>query len=291
MSERGAIVVTGASTGIGEATARRLARMGFRVFAGTRRLEDGERLRSFDPAMIEPICLDVTEAAEVSAAAAHVTGQCGDGGLAGLVNNAGIAISGPLEFLPLDELRRQLEVNVTGQLAVTQAFLPLLRRGRGRVVNMGSVSGRLAAPFLGPYAASKFALEALTDALRVELQPWGLHVAIIEPGSVATPIWDKGISTADALRVRLPAEAEALYGETMTRVRETARKVGERGIAPQAVAKAVAHALTARRPKTRYLVGRDARLQGLVARFAPDGLRDRLVTREMEVPGPGAARG
>ncbi|HEY7923524.1 MAG TPA: SDR family oxidoreductase, partial [Vicinamibacteria bacterium] len=172
-------LVTGASSGIGAACAARLVRSGWRVLAGVRRKGDA-------PEGTEEVQLDVTDAAQIKAAADGVEE------LHALVNNAGIAIAMPLEFVPLDELRHQLEVNVVGQVAVTQAFLPVLRRARGRIVFVGSIAGRSALPFLGPYAASKHALEAIADSLRVELRPWGIHVAIVEPGSIRTPIWTRG---------------------------------------------------------------------------------------------------
>ena len=175
----GAVVVTGASSGIGRACALHLAALGLQVFAGVRRAEDGAALQAASSARLTPMLLDVADETSIRAATDTITAAVGEAGLAGLVNNAGIGVAGPLEFLPLAEFRTQLEVNVTGQLAVTQALLPLLRQGRGRIVNMGSIGGRIAAPFVGPYSASKFALEALTDALRMELRPWGLHVAIV----------------------------------------------------------------------------------------------------------------
>jgi NAD(P)-dependent dehydrogenase (short-subunit alcohol dehydrogenase family) len=216
---RGAVVVTGASKGIGRACAMRLDRQGFRVFAGVRRVADAEALRKEASDRLEPVLVDVTDQAAVTALGEHVARSVGDDGLVGLVNNAGIAVAGPLEFLPPDELRRQLEVNVTGQLAVTQALLPVLRRARGRIVNIGSISGRLALPFTGPYAASKHALEALTDALRIELMPWGIHVSILQPGAIATPIWETSIAAAEAVSDRYPPQAHDYYGKTMERVR------------------------------------------------------------------------
>jgi short-subunit dehydrogenase len=178
-------------------------------------------------------------------------------------------------------------VNVTGQLAVTQALLSLLRRGRGRIVNMGSIGGRIASPFAGPYSASKFALEALTDALRMELHPWGLHVAIVEPGTVATPIWEKSVARADRLVQALPPQAQTLYGAALSAARASAERTGKEGLGvpPEVVARAVAHALTARRPKTRYLVGWDARIAMLFT-LVPDRLRDRVMLRQA-----GLARG
>lgn len=280
-----AVVVTGASTGIGEACALRLERAGWRVFAGVRRDVDAQRLRQHASQRLTPIMLDVTDQAQIEAAAATVGDAVGDAGLSGLVNNAGIAVPGPLEFLPIDELRRQLEVNVTGQVAVTQAFLPLLRKARGRIVNIGSISGKLATPLMGPYCASKFAVEALTDSLRQELRPWGIEVAIVEPGNIDTPIWQKGQAYGDELEKRLPREAMALYGPAVSALREAARKMEEAGIPPDRVARAVEHALTSRRPRTRYVVAFDATVQRLLAALAPDRLRDRLIAWQLKLPG------
>src|SRR5919198_2886732 len=208
----GSCLITGASTGIGEACALRLDARGWRVFAGVRREEDAARLRSQLSERSQPVIVDVTDPASIARATATVSSVLKEEGLAGLVNNAGIAVAGPLEFLSLEEFRRQLEVNVTGQLAVTQACLPQLRRGRGRIVFMGSIAGRVTFPMMGPYSASKHALEALADALRVELQPWGMHVSIVEPGSIATPIWRKGEEAAAQASARFPPAADHLYG-------------------------------------------------------------------------------
>ena len=266
-----AVVITGASSGIGEACALRLARSCFRVYAGVRRLEDA-------PDGTTPLVFDVTDAAAVATAAARVREDAVE--LRGLVNNAGITVPAPLEFLPLDELREQLDVNVIAQLGVTQAFLPMLRDARGRVVNMGSISGRSALPFLGAYAASKFALEALTDSLRVELEPFGMHVSIVEPGTIATPIWRKGGERADAIAQRMPPEVGELYGARIDAFRRAAAARGAQGASPDDVARAVEHALTAERPKARYLVGKDAKLRARVQRL-PTGLRDRLIVRRL----------
>jgi NAD(P)-dependent dehydrogenase (short-subunit alcohol dehydrogenase family) len=289
-SYSGSVVITGASTGIGEACALHLDQLGMRVFAGVRRDADGDRLRQQASERLTPVQLDVTDEGSIAAAARMVDSEMGGRGLDGLVNNAGIAIAGPLEFVPIDELRRQLEVNVIGQVAVTQAFLPLLRRARGRVVNIGSVSGKLATPFVAPYAASKFAMEAITDALRFELQPWGIDVSIIEPGSVATPIWQKSEDIARDMEARLPGTARALYGEQIDRLYEFGRETGARGIPPIKVAEAVAHAIRAKRPRTRYVVGMDARVQAALAGVAPDRVRDRLINVQLKLPreAPGA---
>ena len=280
-----AVLVTGASTGIGEACALHLDRIGFRVFAGVRRDGDGAALRQRASDRLTPVMLDVTDGASIAAAAAQIAESVGAAGLFGLVNNAGVSVAGPLEFIPLDDFRRQLEVNVTGQLAVTQAMLPLIRAAHGRVVNIGSVSGKLATPFVGPYCASKFALEALSDALRIELRPWRIPVSLVEPGSIATPIWEKAQAAADDMERRLPARAHELYGAAIAAVREMAKKTAARGIPPARVAAAVAHALTAKRPRTRYPVGVDARIQGVIAGVVPDGLRDALVAQQMGLPG------
>ena len=280
MSSRG-VVITGASTGIGAACAVRLARLGFRVFAGVRKSADGEALEKQAPESLTPLTLDVTDAGSIAAATAAVAGEVGGAGIAGLVNNAGIAVAGPLEFLPLDELRKQIEVNTIGHVAVTQAFLGLVRQGHGRIVNIGSSSGFLSTPFLGAYCASKFAMEAITDALRMELAPWGIGVSIVDPGNIATPIWQKSLAAADELTRRLPAAAHELYGRGISVAREVAQKEAVNSSPPEVVARAVEHALTAKRPRTRYCVGKDASLQAVLTRFLPDRMLDRLIMKHM----------
>ena len=284
IKERGAVVVTGASSGIGEACALRLDRRGFQVFAGVRKEKDGKSLKAKASDRLTPIMLDVTDDASIEKAAGSVSEAVGDAGLRGLVNNAGIAVPGPLEFLPLEEMRRQLEVNVIGQIAVTQAFLPLIRAGHGRIVNIGSVGGKIAAPLTGPYHASKFAMEALTDSLRQELRPWGIHVAIIEPGAIDTPLWGKGQAAGDELEARLPQRARELYEDAIAAVRKTAEKSARDGIPPEEVAKAVTHALLSKNPRTRYVVGRDARIGTTIARFVPDRMKDWLIAQQMGLP-------
>ena len=279
-----AVVVTGASTGIGAACALGLDRLGVRVFAGVRRAADGAALQRQASALLTAVTIDVTDAGSIAGAARTVAAVVGGRGLAGLVNNAGIVVPGPLEFLPIGDLRRQLEVNVVGQVAVTQAMLPLLRVARGRIVNMGSIGGRMATPFLGAYAASKFALEALTDALRVEVRPWGIHVSIIEPGAIATPIWQKSAREGERLQAALPPEATPLYGKALEALRKGAARAERDAIGPDAVVAAVVHALTAPRPRTRYIIGRRAKLQAAIARWLPDRARDRLLTRALGLP-------
>lgn len=282
---RGAVLITGASTGIGADCARRLDRMGFTVFAGVRNPADGEALQAKGSERLIPIRLDVTSNADIEAAVSTVTENADGAGLLGLVNNAGVAVAGPQEFLTTDDWRDAFEVNVFGTAATTAAFLPLLREARGRVVNMSSLAGKVAMPFFGPYAASKHAMEAMSDALRLELQPWGMHVAVVEPGSIATPIWEKGVGRARGIRADMPPEAEERYGPTMERMLKGAIKLGEKGGHPREVSRAVVHALTSPRPKARYVVGRDARIAIAAARFMPAGLRDWFVTKKTKVPG------
>lgn len=278
MSE-GAIVVTGASTGIGRATALHLDAQGFDVFAGVRREPDAASLRRDASPRLRTLIFDVTDAASLAAAAKDVEADLEGGGLVGLVANAGIGVGGPVEFVPLDELRHVLEVNTVGMVATVQAFLPLVRRAGGRIAVVGSISGRLSAPFAGPYAASKFAVEALCDSLRVELRPWKLHVALVEPGDVATPIWEKTQRFADELLARLPDEGKRLYGDLIPAVREHLASSAKGAASPEGCAQAIHHALSARRPKTRYLVGSDAKAQAALAWLAPDRWRDALIAR------------
>jgi NAD(P)-dependent dehydrogenase (short-subunit alcohol dehydrogenase family) len=272
-----AVVITGASTGIGRASALELDSRGFHVFAGVRREQDAQDLRAERPSL-DPVRIDVTDADSIDAAREHVTGIVGERGLAGLVNNAGIAVPGPLEYLPLDEIRRQLEVNVIGQIAVTQAFLPLLRTARGRVVNIGSIGGRVALPLLGPYAASKHAMEGVSDSLRRELRPWGIEVSIVRPGPIATEIWERGNTSADELLERMP-QAEAEYGPAIERAREFAAERTRQAVPPSTVAEVVAHALTAQRPRTRYLVGPRARAMATMRAVLPDRWFDAMLER------------
>lgn len=270
------VLITGASTGIGSATAAHLDRLGHEVFAGVRKEADGQRLRERSPG-VTPVILDVTDGASIAAAAETV----GERPLAGLVNNAGIAVSGPLEFMDLDALRHQLEVNLVGQVAVTQAFLPALRRGRGRVVFTGSIGGRVPLPFTAPYGASKAGIAAIAGSLRQELRPWGIGVSVVEPGSVATPIWEKGAGAAASTVAALPPQGRELYGKTLSGTGEIAAKMEAAGIPPERVAEVIERALTVKRPRSRYLVGRDAKMQYVMSRLLPDPLFDRLVAREM----------
>jgi NAD(P)-dependent dehydrogenase (short-subunit alcohol dehydrogenase family) len=278
-SDRGGVLVTGASTGIGEATTLRLDEMGFRVFAGVRKESDGERLRAAGSDRLRIVHpLDVTDAEQIAAAARFVDEELGGAPLRGIVNNAGIATGGPLEAIDLDDFRKTLEVNSVAPLAVAQAFLPMLRRSRGRIVNMSSIGGRVAQPFAGPYITSKFAIEAINDVLRLELIEWGIEVVAIEPGTIATPIWEKGSSQADEVLDKMTPEQRELYGKRLDKMAKVLARQDKRGAPPSKVADAVAHALTARRPKPRYLIG-DARVLLGLKRLLPTRWFDRLLYR------------
>jgi NAD(P)-dependent dehydrogenase (short-subunit alcohol dehydrogenase family) len=274
-----AVLVTGASTGIGRATALWLDAAGWRVFVGVRKEGDAGALREAGSERLVPVMLDVTDPGQIAAAAALVGETVGEAGLDGLVNNAGIAVPGPLEALPIEDFRRQVEVNLTAHVAVTQAFLPAIRRARGRIVFITSIGGLMAFPMFGAYHAAKFGLEAVGDVFRQELRPWGIRVSIVEPGSIATPIWERGDAAAEGFVAQATDEQQELYGQSIAAYRAVARRTGERGIPPERVAKAIEHALSARRPRTRYLVGADARGQALFARVLPDRLLDWLVAR------------
>jgi NAD(P)-dependent dehydrogenase (short-subunit alcohol dehydrogenase family) len=277
---RGAVVVTGASSGIGGAAAELFAREGFVTFAGVRTDADAARVAGLHP-NIRPLKLDVTDRAAIDAAARAVAASGLP--LRGVVNNAGVAVAGPLEFLPIDELRRQFEINLFGPIAVSQAFLPQLRVSRGRLIFVGSISGRLAIPFISPYSASKFALRALTDALRVELAPAGIAVALVEPGSVRTPIWGKGRASRDRLSVLLTPLATDYYGPQIDAVFAQTQREEDHAMPVERVTTVLLHALTAPKPRARYLVGRDARAGSIVA-LLPPALRDRALRASMKLP-------
>ena len=276
------VLVTGASTGIGYDIARLLAARGWRVFAGVRREADGHRVQALAPALIVPVRLDVTDATSIAAARDSIEAAVGQTGLDGLVNNAGIVVAGPVETVPLEDWRRQFETNVFGAIGVTQAFLPLLRRGRGRVVMIGSISGRISYPLLGPYAASKYALEAVTDALRLELMPDGISVTLIEPGPIKTPIWEKSRAASQVLAQSTAPDLAARYGPLREKLRAATEKSAAAGLDPAVVSLAVERALTARRPRIRRVIGRNARL-GLLLKHLPDRWSDRLIAASLGI--------
>src|SRR6266851_4290600 len=267
-----AVLITGASSGIGAACALHLDQLGWHVFASVRTEQDADALQHKASDRLTPLFLDVTDAGSITAAV-------GTAGLAGLVNNAGVVVAGPLECLPANELQAQFAVNVLGLVAITQAFLPLLRQGQGRIVNMGSLAGKVAFPLWGPYAASKFAVEALTDALRMELLPWHLMVSLVEPFVIATPLWKK---IAPRLSENSTQDAQRLYGPLLSYVDDSMPRTGQSGLPADNVAKAVVHALTAKTPKTRYVVTKPGlSLMIRLLRLLPDRIRDRLLRQSL----------
>ena len=273
------VVVTGASSGIGAAVVKRLDGAGYRVFAGVRKVSDGEALRQGGSERIVPLLLDVTDAAAIREAARAVREATGTEGLDGLVSNAGIGSSGPLEFVPPEEMRHVLEVNLVGSLAVAQAFLPMLRSKRGGIVFVGSMSGRYGGPMLGAYVASKFGLEGMADVLRREVRRWHVRVCLVEPGPVATRIWEKARADARATRSRLPPEANALYGADLDAIPRRVDREESIAAPVEQVADVVAKALTVPRPKARYPVGKGMKTAALFLRLAPDRFVDWMSRR------------
>jgi NAD(P)-dependent dehydrogenase (short-subunit alcohol dehydrogenase family) len=268
-------LITGAGSGIGEACVKRLSEMGWRVFAGV--LDESQRahVQETRSERVTPLLLDITRADAIAAAAETIAAEVGQQGLAGLVNNAGIGVIGPVELVPMDRLRHQLEVNLFGHVAVTQAFLPLLRKATGRIVNISSLAGRLSIPLLSPYSISKFGIEAMSDALRQELRPWKMHVACIEPALIDTPILASTDAAGDAAFAALSEQGRTHYASFFNRLK-SANRMNAAAQPPDVVARAVAHALTARRPKTRYVVG-GMRWQFLLLSKLPDRLRDWVI--------------
>lgn len=280
------VIITGASTGIGRAITLDLQRRGWSVLAGVRRDVDGEALLADSVqsgGRLQPILLDVTNAEHLKNAAQTAAGFCAEEGLHALINNAGIVVPGPLEFLPIDGFRKQLEVNTTGALAATQTFLPLIRQAVGgqrqpRILMVSSISGRVATPMVGAYNASKFAMEGMSDALRRELLPHGIDVVLIEPGAIATPIWKTSSDRATRMRSDFPAQMDQHYGKFLDGLRHSLPKTEKRAIPAQRVAEVVHTALEKRKPKARYLIGKDARLGAWLNRIFPTRFFDRLIT-------------
>jgi NAD(P)-dependent dehydrogenase (short-subunit alcohol dehydrogenase family) len=279
------VLITGASTGIGFACATHLAERGWTVFAGVRRAEDAQRLVvSAARGALTPVLLDVTSITSLERSVREVDAALAGSGLGALVNNAGVVGSvEPLEFQALDAFRATLEVNLIGTLATTQAFLPLLRRARGRVINMGSLQGWQAVPFAGGYAATKWALVGLTQVLRLELAPWGLAASVVEPGIVETPIWRKASEPLAALAASRGPVADR-YGKWASTLEGVLARARQRGISARAVARAVERVLRARRPRLRYVVGAEARAIAWGAGFAPSSLRDPLLRAYFRIP-------
>ncbi len=270
------VLITGTSTGIGEACTRHFAGRGYTVFAGVRRDEDGARLTSQITGDVRPVILDVSNRDHITNVLAEVTTAVGTEGLAGLVNNAGVGVGGPFEYLDEADWRWVFDVNFFGVVALTKAALPLLETGRGRIVHIGSIGGRIASAGLGPYCASKHALEALAESQRIEFERAGspIRVSLVEPGEVATAIWDKAEASVDQIEAKLDAEGKRRYQWLMNQSRGFVDEGRAKGVPAAKVADAVEHALTADRPKARYLVGPDAKLAGHFVTKLPDRLRD-----------------
>ncbi len=285
-AERGPVVITGTSTGIGAATALHLAKNGFHVFAGVRREADGEALKSRTTGELTAVLLDITDAAAIARAVESVSAAVGERGLAGLVNNAGIVKPGPLEYQPLADFREQLEVNLVGQLAVTQAFLPLIRLGHGRIVNVGSIGGRLVLPIHGAYHASKFGMEALSDALRLELRQWRIPVSLVDPGATQTAIFGKTLAALDAMGQTLDEGDHHQYDAQLAAIRRTVEKTAADAAPAMDLAKAIAEALMADKPKARYLAGKGAKAAAALARTPSDRVKDLAIAKDVGLPDP-----
>lgn len=281
---RGPVVVTGASSGIGQACSLALARAGFHVFAGVRKHEDGRRLAQQMPGGITPVLLDVTVADSVRTAASQIADAVGDAGLTALVNNAGIGLTGPVEALPVEAFRQQYEVNVFGQVAVTQALLPMLRVARGRIINIGSIGDRLTMPFGAALTSSKWALASITEGLRLELRPAGIHVILIEPASIRTDAVDKMEADLDRRLTGFDSGLRARYERSFRAMTERAVAREQHGSPPELVAQRVVLAITTPNPKTRYLVGKHALALAFLARWTPDRLFDLLRLRLFGLP-------
>ena len=277
------VVITGASTGIGYATASELIQQDYHVFGSVRKAVDAERLQAELGENFTPLLFDVTDAAAIDAAAEQVETVIGDDNLFGLVNNAGIAVAGPLMHLPLEELRQQFEVNLFGLVAVTQAFLPLLGayqdapEPRGRIINISSVGGRIAYPFLGPYAASKHALEGLSDSLRRELLLYGIDVILIEPGSVRTPIWDK----AEQLDVDRYADTD--YAVSAAKMQKTLVDLGRQGLPAEKISAIIRQALESPKPKARYVIANNFLVGWLLPQWLPTRWFDKMLGRSLDL--------
>jgi NAD(P)-dependent dehydrogenase (short-subunit alcohol dehydrogenase family) len=285
-SKGGHVLITGSSTGIGRAAALHLARRGYTVWAGVRREPDGAELERAAGGSIHGVILDVTDAASIRLAFDKIMVGCGDRGLAALVNNAGIVVAGVIETLKLEDWRRQLEVNVIGQIAVTQAMLPLLRRhvevagaGRARIVMIGSVAGRIGQPVVAAYCASKFALEAISDSLRIELKSQGIGVSLIEPGAIKSELWRKGLEQGPAMLAQMDEEQRQRYGKLMEAVQKLSQTSSDTAIPADKVAVKIERCLRAKRAPRRILVGRDARIGANLRRFLPNRMFDFMFDR------------
>lgn len=284
--QKGAILITGTSTGVGRAAALLLDKKGYHIFAAVRREKDAESLKESASENLTPILMDVTKAEEIKFAADIVSKAVGDQGLLGLVNNAGLLVDGPVEYISIDDLRSQFEVNVFGQIAVTQAFLPLIRKAKGRIVNIGSVGGTMSFPFVSALCASKFALEAFTDALRMELDPWDIEVILVEPGSIASAAPDKVEESFRKNFANMSPEARAMYGDAYKFFVEGLIRSNHTGMPPEQVASTILEALEASKPKTRYFLDKyqtSLKLGLVLKKFLPDRSFDARILKSWKL--------
>jgi NAD(P)-dependent dehydrogenase (short-subunit alcohol dehydrogenase family) len=276
------VFLSGASSGIGLATAKKLDMMGWRVFAAFLPGDDTSALTQDASERLIPLPLDITDAAAVQSAAEHIRQITGTDGLQGIINCAGISIPGAIETLSIEAIKRQFEVNLFGHIQVIQALVPLLRAsGGGRIVNVGSVMGKVAMPVFGAYSMSKHALEALSDVLRMELAQWHIHVSIIEPGAVATPMTTGMESLVEKSRAAAPEPLRTLYAKMYDGIKNGLRTQANSALPAELIADCIIHALTAKNPKTRYAPGVAVRGLLLMRRFAPDKLGDAILKRAL----------
>ncbi len=273
-----ALLITGSSSGIGRACTLRMAQEGFYVYAGVRKEQDFQELKKLGRDNIQPVYLDVTRQDDIEHVRKLIHQERNHRGLQGLVNNSGISIIGPIEILPVEKFREQFEVNFFGVISVTQAFIPLLRAGKGRIVNMGSIAGQSAMPYTGAYCASKFALRSMNDSLRIEMRPWKIPVSIIEPGAIQTSIWTRSKQNAEETLSHLDEENLSLYQKPLDVLRQSVNKIERNSLPSKKVVNAVYHALTAKKPKPRYTIGRDAKLR-YILEILPYWVRDRILFR------------
>jgi NAD(P)-dependent dehydrogenase (short-subunit alcohol dehydrogenase family) len=278
-----AVLVTGTSTGIGRATALRLDELGFRVFAGVRREEDGENLKRMSSSRLTPINIDVTDQESIETARQRVEEELVGHGLAGLINNAGLGIGGPMEFVPTDQIRKMFDVNYFGAIDVTKAFLPAIRKARGRIVNVSSIATLHTVPLHGPYSSSKLALNGFSEALRLEVYRQGIEVSVIICGCVKTPIWEKTRSEYELLEDDYPPAYHKLYGSTYRKVKEFFAKIARDGVTPESAAAIISRAITESRPKNTYYVGRDAYMNLVMSRLFHGKRADWMMLRAIGI--------
>jgi NAD(P)-dependent dehydrogenase (short-subunit alcohol dehydrogenase family) len=276
------IFISGASSGIGKALSLELVKHGYNVYAGVRNEQDAEALHAQASENLIPLMLDVTVPESILAACGQVQERT-NGELFCLVNNAGISVSGALEFIPIQDFRQEIEVNLIGQLALTQRSLPMIRKGRGRLIFVSSVAGRLVTPFNGPYATSKAALVAMADGLRLELMPWEIYVSVLFVGSVQTPIWEKSAHLAGEILRRAPSDAWNMYGAMQKRTGAFYRQTAKNGMSAESVARIIRGLVEVEHPKEYILVGRSALRIELAVKLLPVRLRDWLVRYQMDL--------